>query len=106
MSKLIALGAMLMTFNAFAARTTLLRCNIPWGELQEVSVIEDSGSYILAQLNNVGSWREYPMSKSQLKRGRIPLHLTWGDKATLIRDTEGWSYQSDSGDFYVLSCQE
>lgn len=105
MLRLSVLAVALASFNAAAART-LLDCNIPWGELQQVTVKLDGGKYVLGQLNNSGSWRNYPLPAAQWEQKKIALHLEWQGKAFLVKEGGGWAFTIPGADYYALgSCR-
>lgn len=101
--KTITLLALLAFSTTSFAAETLLRCNIPWGELQEVVIKREGTVYILQQLNNVGSIRTYPMTAKQWEKKKINLKLSFGEKGTLSLTDTGWIYRSPS-EYYVVSC--
>lgn len=93
----------LFSLNCFAGQE-LLRCNVPFGELQEVVVIKEANQYVLRQLDNTGSFSQYKITAKEWSKKKIKLKLKWQGPADLLFEDGRWVFTSKDGDYLVLIC--
>lgn len=73
-----------------AAAIRLMDCNLPNGDTQQATVIQDGSNLILVELNNHGSQSRRPLSAKEWNSKVITLKADSGAKSTLSLSKDGW----------------
>lgn len=91
MKSIIFSLSLILSSQAFAGK--ILDCNIPSGDLQQVTVIESGGQLKLNELDNAGSMHSRAISREELNSGKIKLFTRSANTVgTLTRDNDGWFF--------------